>query len=830
LLHISQISRPVTTLLLCSTLLCWAVTKAVHAETIDDPQTDLGVTKTGPEQADANSNVTYQIILANNGPDNADNATMTDTLPAGLTFVSLDSPSGWSCTTPGAGTAGTITCTHPSLTVTPNEVFTLIAHTDSAVTPGNFITNKASVTTTTPDINEENNESAASIQIAGGTTTDLGISMTADKESALAGDNVTYSITVTGSSSASSVSLNDPLPAGMTFVSLTSPAGWTCTHPSPGTGGNVNCSIGTLSPTTGQAFSLTINIPSNTVDETVFTNSATITTATPDVNSENDAASTSTAVQANYVISATAGTGQNTSINSTFAIQLRATVTLAGMPKSGVTVTFQAPVSGPSGTFTNTTTTETVTTDNNGLATISAFTANSIAGGPYNVTATTGNSAASATFALTNTKGSQTINFSSVSPKTYGDPPLPLIATASSNLPVSFSLISGPATLNGATVTILAPGTITIRASQAGDANYNAATPVDRMISVLKAIPAVTVATSKTPSEFGEPVTFTATITGPANTAAPTGAVQFKDGGSNLGAPVTCIAGGNTCTAQLSSLSLTSGTHTISASYPGDTNFTPAVGTLSGGQAVKLMPSISINDISLVEGSNGTTKFDFTISLSSTSSLTIHVDYATANNTATLVNNDYQQTNGTLTFIPGEQTKTLTILVNGDLNRELDETFFVNLTSPSNAAISKTPGTGTIVNDDTLDPPQLILDESGPSPNQAAALDSILFLRDPFPITSAAEWLDLGADRNTRVVLFATNLNLTNEPSSAIVISLVGSNSQSYEIPAEDVRLVPNTSFTQVIFRLPDSLVAGDALVTVKAHGQFSNSAVIRIK
>src|SRR5581483_8524291 len=759
--------------------------------------------------------------------DQADNATMTDALPAGLTFVSLAAPAGWSCSTPGPGNAGTITCSNPSLAFSASAAFTLVAHTDSAVVPGSFISNKATVTTTTPDTTDENDQSTASVQISGGSTTDVGVMLQADKESALAGDNVVYAITVTSSAPADSVSLSDSLPAGMNFVSITFPAGWNCTHPSPGSGGNVNCSTPSLMATPGQVFNLTVNISPNTADGTVFTNSVTITTTTPDANSENDAAATSTTVQANYVISSTAGSGQSAPINSAFAIPLQATVTLAGLPKSGVTVTFQAPATGPSGTFSNGLS-ETVATDDNGIATSSTFTANAIAGGPYQITASAAMS--TATFTLTNTKGNQTINFPSVGPKTYGDSAFPLIASASSNLPVSFSLVSGPATLNGATVTILNTGTIIIRATQAGDNSYSAAAPVDQSIAVSKATPSVTVTTSKTPSDFGESITFTA-IVGTPNTSSPSGTVQFKDGSSNLSTPVTCIAGGNVCTAQRSTRTLSSGTHTISASYHGDSNFNAATGTLASGQVVKPQPSISIDDVSKSEGNSGTTTFDFTVTLSAASSLNVRVAYATANGTATLVNNDYRSTSGILTFNPGELTKTITVLVNGDLNREPDENFFVNLNAPINASVSKTQGVGLILNDDTLDPPQLILDESGPSPSQAAALDSLLFLRDPFLVRSPADWWDLGSDHNTRVILFATNLQLNSgETASAVVVNVVSINGQSFDIPAEDVRQVPNTGFMQIIFRLPDGLVAGDALVTLKAHGQFSNGAIIRIR
>jgi len=81
----------------------------------------------------------------------------------------------------------------------------------------------------------------------------------------------------------------------------------------------------------------------------------------------------------------------------------------------------------------------------------------------------------------------QTINFAAIPDKTFGDAPFPLSATASSGLPVSFRVISGPATINGNIVTLTSTGPVTIRAFQAGDSNYQAATAVDRSFMVKKA-------------------------------------------------------------------------------------------------------------------------------------------------------------------------------------------------------------------------------------------------------------------------------------------------------------------------------------------------------
>jgi hypothetical protein len=78
----------------------------------------------------------------------------------------------------------------------------------------------------------------------------------------------------------------------------------------------------------------------------------------------------------------------------------------------------------------------------------------------------------------------------------------------------------------------------------------------------------------------------------------------------------------------------------------------------------------------------------------------VTVNYATANGTAT-AGSDYQAKSGSVTFAPGETTKTITIVVNGDKTAESNETFFVDLFGPSsNALFGVARGTGTILNDD----------------------------------------------------------------------------------------------------------------------------------
>jgi hypothetical protein len=122
------------------------------------------------------------------------------------------------------------------------------------------------------------------------------------------------------------------------------------------------------------------------------------------------------------------------------------------------------------------------------------------------------------------------------------------------------------------------------------------------------------------------------------------------------------------------------------------------------------------------------------------------------------------------------------------------------------------------------------MEEAGPAPQQAAAFESLLFTRDAFRVKSIADWFNLPPGQNTLVMIFAQNLRLNQgETASDVIVNLVDANNQSFDVPATDVRGVPNVDLTQVLFRLPDALTSGTCKVTIKAHGQTSNMGTIRI-
>jgi len=111
-------------------------------------------------------------------------------------------------------------------------------------------------------------------------------------------------------------------------------------------------------------------------------------------------------------------------------------------------------------------------------------------GATYTLTNIAANHAVQVTFLA---KTNQTITFGALTNLNYGAPAFPLTATASSGLPVSFGIVSGPATISGTNLTITGTGTVTVQATQAGSSTYNAATSVNQSFVVF-APPAVSLA------------------------------------------------------------------------------------------------------------------------------------------------------------------------------------------------------------------------------------------------------------------------------------------------------------------------------------------------
>ena len=154
----------------------------------------------------------------------------------------------------------------------------------------------------------------------------------------------------------------------------------------------------------------------------------------------------------------------------------------------------------------------------------------------------------------------QAITFTASSPVTYGVSPITLAATggASSN-PVVFTIVSGPGSISGNTLTVTGAGAIVIAANQAGNTNYAAATQVTASIVVNTATQAITFTPPTTPVAYGtSPITLTAT-----------------GGASGLPVVFSIVSGPGSITG--STLSVTgAGAIVIAANQAGNTNYAAA--------------------------------------------------------------------------------------------------------------------------------------------------------------------------------------------------------------------------------------------------------------
>src|ERR1044071_9377129 len=113
------------------------------------------------------------------------------------------------------------------------------------------------------------------------------------------------------------------------------------------------------------------------------------------------------------------------------------------------------------------------------------------------------------------------------------------------------------------------------------------------------------------------------------------------------------------------------------------------------------LPTLSINDASVVEGNSGTTNMLFTVSVSPVSGQAITLNFATANGSA-LAGSDYLATNGSMVINAGLASQAIAVPVIGDTLNESNETFFVNVSGVVNASVGRAQATGTIINDDFL--------------------------------------------------------------------------------------------------------------------------------
>jgi uncharacterized repeat protein (TIGR01451 family) len=129
---------------------------------------DLGVSKGASSSiVVANTDVTYDISVNNfSGEASTPTNTLTDTVPANMTFVSALAPDGWTCVTPSVGGTGTITCNYESAIQDETSfIFQFVFHLNSEVANGTIISNTATISHAGSDGNSGNNSSTAKVTV-----------------------------------------------------------------------------------------------------------------------------------------------------------------------------------------------------------------------------------------------------------------------------------------------------------------------------------------------------------------------------------------------------------------------------------------------------------------------------------------------------------------------------------------------------------------------------------------------------------------------------------------------------------------------------------------
>lgn len=232
-------------------------------------------------------------------------------------------------------------------------------------------------------------------------------------------------------------------------------------------------------------------------------------------------------------------------------------------------------------------------------------------------------------------------------------------------------------------------------------------------------------------------------------------------------------------------------------------------------------PSLSIDDVAVVEGDSGTTTATFTLSLSVAAGPGgVTFDIATQDNSAMVSDNDYVALNLTgQTIASGNSSRTFAVTVNGDLTVEPNETFFVNVTNVVGAGVADGQGLGTITNDDVTITPIHDIQGAGASSPLAGSVLTTSGIVTAIKAGSAGGFFvqapDAGVDANPNtsegIFVFTGN----SLPSGAVVGNsvLVTGTVQEF-IPSSD----PNSP--------PATEIAGSPSVTVLSTGNPLPAAV----
>ena len=217
---------------------------------------DLAIAMSGLTQVSAGTNTIYTMTVTNNGPSAAGQVSVSDTIPAGATFVSAVSSQGV-CTLAGSS----LSCGLAGLDAGISASVTLTLNVSSAITNTASVSAKDAGGAAMVDPNPANNSASVTTSIAAPTTTtDIAVGGSARNGGPAVGSGDTYVWQVKNNKTpvANNVVFTDKLPTTLQLVSVSTNLG-TCTGPAAGSlGGMVQCTAASLA--NGQAMIVSIDV------------------------------------------------------------------------------------------------------------------------------------------------------------------------------------------------------------------------------------------------------------------------------------------------------------------------------------------------------------------------------------------------------------------------------------------------------------------------------------------------------------------------------------------------------------------------------------------
>ena len=227
------------------------------------PDADMTVAASdSPDPVSANNDITYTVTVGNSGPDAATNAQLSVSNSGTLRFQSATVPAGWNCSLPSLNATPTFTCTNPSFANGGSSIFTIVARADSSLLGLDDGTVETAFTVSStvadPD-NTDNSETEATAYLA--PDADLSVTATDAPDPVAPDGEITYTVTVVnGGPDAAAATLTVPMSNGLTFTSITTPAGFNCSGvPAPGNASAFTCTNANMPATANAVFTIVLH-------------------------------------------------------------------------------------------------------------------------------------------------------------------------------------------------------------------------------------------------------------------------------------------------------------------------------------------------------------------------------------------------------------------------------------------------------------------------------------------------------------------------------------------------------------------------------------------